>query len=91
MPDVRTKALSYLRDEKVRVLFAETVKPNLRPHTVGALVQGFNARYWIELEKGRWLCSCGSSTPCAHLAAVQIITGWPSAASKQATDEKAVV
>lgn len=91
MPDVRTKALSYLRDERVRVLFAETVKPNLRPHTVGALVQGFKARYWIELEKGRWLCSCGSSDPCAHLAAVQIVTGWPSAASKQPTDEKAVV
>jgi hypothetical protein len=49
---------------------------------VGALVQGFNARYWIELQNERWLCSCGSSEPCAHLAAVQIVTGWPSAASK---------
>lgn len=84
MPDLRTKALGYLRDEKVRVLYAETVKPDLRPHTVGALVQGFNARYWIELQGGRWLCSCGTSEACAHLAAVQIITGWPSAASRPA-------
>jgi hypothetical protein len=84
MPDLRSKVLAYVRDEKVRVLHAETVKPNLRPHTVGALVQGFNARYWVELQKGRWLCSCGSAEPCAHLAAVQLVTGYPSAASKTA-------
>jgi hypothetical protein len=84
MPDLRAKALGYLRDEKVRVLYAATIKPNLRPHTVGALVQGFNGRYWVEFDSDRWLCSCGSSEACAHVAAVQIITGWPSPASKAA-------
>lgn len=82
MPDVRTKVLGYLREQKVRVLFAETVKPDLRPHTVGALVQGYSARYWVEFEGGRWLCSCGATEPCAHIAAVQHVTGWPSPAAK---------
>jgi hypothetical protein len=88
MPDVRSKALSYLRDERVRVLFAETTKPNLRPHTVGALVQGFQGRYWVEFERNRWLCSCGTAD-CAHLAAVQLVTGYPSVAAKTAKAEKA--
>lgn len=88
MPDVRSKALSYLRDERVRILFAETVKPNLRPHTIGALVQGFQGRYWVEFDHNRWLCSCGT-TDCAHLAAVQMVTGYQSAATKSAKTERA--
>jgi hypothetical protein len=83
VPDLRTKALGYLRDEKVRVIEADTTKPELRPHRVSALVQGHFGRYLIVFKDGKWVCSCGSSEPCAHLAAVQMVTGWPSVASKQ--------
>ncbi|WP_157253118.1 hypothetical protein [Nonomuraea typhae] len=88
MADVRTKALSYLRDEKVRILGANWSKPDLRPYRVSALVKGFHGLYWVRLNADGWLCSCGTRD-CAHLAAVQMVTGYPSQASKP-TPEMAV-
>jgi hypothetical protein len=82
VPDIRTKALGYLRDEKVRILEAATVKPALRPYQVTAMVQGFNGRYLIIFKADQWMCSCAATDRCAHVAAVQLITGWPSAASR---------
>ncbi|MFF0864218.1 SWIM zinc finger family protein [Nonomuraea sp. NPDC003560] len=82
MPDLRTKVLGYLRDEKVRILEAATVKPALRPHLVTALVQGFNGRYLVLFLQDSWSCSCTGGDGCAHIAAVQLVTGWPSAASR---------
>lgn len=92
MPDVRSKALGYLRDGKVRVLGANSSKPDLRPYRVSAIVKGFNGLYWVRLQQpgDSWLCSCGT-TGCAHLAAVQLVTGYPSAADKAAKDEEVAV
>lgn len=91
MPDIRSKVLGYVRDAKVRVIEAHgAVKPALIPMRVGAIVQGFHGQYWIRLNRDGWLCSCGT-TGCAHLAAVQLVTGHPSAADKSAKDEEAVV
>jgi hypothetical protein len=85
--DVRTKALGYLRDGRVRVLGANWNKPALRPYRVSAIVKGFHGLYWVRLqEPENWLCSCGT-TGCAHLAAVQLVTGYPGAADKPAKDE----
>lgn len=84
VPDIRTKALGYLRDERVRILGANWSKPELRPYRVSALVKGFHGLYWVRLNDQGWLCSCGT-TGCAHLAAVQMVTGYPSNASKAAS------
>ncbi|MFI6883421.1 hypothetical protein [Streptosporangium canum] len=83
MPDVRSKALGYLRDGRVTLLTVNTAKHSLRPYAVGAMVQGFQGRYWVRLNAQGWLCSCALAE-CAHAAAVQLVTGWPSAASKDA-------
>lgn len=91
MPDLRTKALGYLRDGKVTVLGALWDRPALHPHTVSAIVQGFQGRYWVRRNPERgWLCSCGSTETCAHLAAVQLVTGYPSAAAKSPAEAQAV-
>lgn len=85
MPDIRSKALGYLRDGRVVVLGALWERPALHPHTVSAIVQGTQGRYWVRRSQERgWLCSCGMAEPCAHTAAVQLVTGYPSAASKDA-------
>jgi hypothetical protein len=91
MPDIRTKALGYLRDGKVTVLGAMYARKHLRPYAVSAIVQGFQGRYWVRLDQPeRWLCSCGQTAPCAHLAAVQLVTGYPSAAAKSPAEAQAV-
>lgn len=91
MSDVRSKALGYVRDAKVRIIKADgAAKPLLIPTRVGAIVQGFHGQYWVRLNREGWLCSCGA-TECAHLAAVQLVTGHPSAAEKSAKNAEAVV
>lgn len=90
MSDVRSKVLGYVRDAKVRVIKADgATKPLLIPTRVGAIVQGFQAQYWIRLNRDGWLCSCGADG-CAHLAAVQLVTGHPSAAEKSIKDTEAM-
>jgi hypothetical protein len=91
MPDLRAKALGYLRDGRVTVICALWERPKLHPHTVSAVVQGTQNRYWVRRNPDQgWLCSCGVVEPCAHLAAVQLVTGYPSAAQKAGQDGQAV-
>lgn len=77
----RAKALGYLRGERVRVISATTPEGHLRPYEVLAYVRGHQDRHAVRFDAGAWSCSCGSNG-CAHVAAVQLVTGWPSAASK---------
>lgn len=79
--EVRRKALVYLRDEKVRIISAGTPEGQLRPYEVTAYVQGHQDRHTVRFEAGAWSCSC-LRAGCPHRAAVQMVTGWPSAASK---------
>ncbi len=79
--DVRTKALAYLRDERVRVVSAGTPEGHLRPYQVTAYVNGYTGRHTVTFEAGAWSCTCGA-VGCAHAAAVQLITGWQGPASK---------
>jgi hypothetical protein len=84
MADVRTKALSYLRDGKVRILHSLTQMDGPRvPYEVDADVEGFRSTYLVRLTDGVWSCSChGSGEGCSHIAAVQLVTGHDSAAAK---------
>lgn len=80
---IRNRALGYLRDGKVTVLRSATAEGSRRPHAVQATVRGHRDTYWIELLPGRgWMSSCSCTANCPHIPAVQMVTGWPSAAAK---------
>lgn len=84
--DVRSKACSYLRAGRVDLL---EVQPSDNPQPawpnaagyVRAVVKGFSGTYLVGLADGNWTCC---PKPCAHVAAVQVVTGWPSLARKAA-------
>ncbi|MBB4702521.1 SWIM zinc finger family protein [Sphaerisporangium siamense] len=54
-----------------------------RPHTVTARVEGHSAKYIVLLDDGRWTCTCDDPATCAHVAAVQLVTGHPGPARKE--------
>lgn len=85
VPDIRSKALGYYRDSRIRILHSLTRMDGPRvPYEVDADVVGFQSTYLVRLVDGVWHCSChGSGEGCAHIAAVQLATGHPSAAAKQ--------
>jgi hypothetical protein len=90
MADLRSKALAYLRDQKVHVLYARTPADQRQPVEVVAVVVGHTGTRRVELRGGTWTCNCTipPETPallrgtCAHRAAVQLVTNHPSAAAK---------
>lgn len=84
MPDVRSKALGYYRDGKLRILHARyDAGQAIRPHEVIAHVVGHRSTYVVTFENSVWACTCHGSGPgCAHIAAVQLATGHDSAAAK---------
>lgn len=88
MPDLRAKALNYLRDGLVIVLHARCRETERQPFEVIAVVRGYTGVRRVELADGQWSCTCqGVVTPgseCAHRAAVALTTGHPSAAAKPA-------
>jgi hypothetical protein len=88
--DLRSKTLTYLRDQKVHVLHARTPADQRRPVEVVAVVEGHTGVRRVELRGSVWTCNCTipPETPallrgtCAHRAAVQMVTNHPSAAAK---------
>jgi hypothetical protein len=80
--DVRAKALNYLRGERVRIISAATPEGHLRPSEVTAYVSGFRGRHTVRFDGGMWSCTCRDDGGCAHVAGVQLVTGWPGAASR---------
>lgn len=84
MPDIRAKALNYLRDGAVSVFHARSPRDGTPPHEVIARVEGHNGRYVVDYLDGTWSCTCPEGTGCAHVAAVQLVTGHRSAAAKAA-------
>jgi uncharacterized Zn finger protein len=77
----RTKALAYLREQNVRILTAVTPAEHRRPTYVEAVVRGHQDFYQVRLDTDVWTCTCGRAG-CPHVPAVQMVTGWPSAAAK---------
>jgi hypothetical protein len=89
MPDIRSKALGYLRAGKVVILRASPAEDRLMAVVVVAVVIGHHGRYAVDLEDWRWRCTPpGRPRPdcqaaeCAHVAAVKLVSGWPSLADK---------
>lgn len=89
MPDLRAKALSYLRDGKVRVSHATSAGVSRTPYNVLAYVDGYTGVRLVRFTANAWSCSCGQDE-CAHAAAVQLVTGHRSAAAKPAARREAV-
>lgn len=85
MADIRSKALGYLRDGNVMVFAAKSMDDGCPPVELSACVRGHNAVYVVDLTVALgWMCSCGRER-CAHVAAVQLVTGHRSPAAKRAT------
>ena len=87
MGDIRAKALAYLRDAAVTVGVARVMPGAAAPHEVVARVRGHEDTYTVRLiHVFGWRCTCPQTHPggdwCAHIAAVQLVTGHPSAAAK---------
>jgi hypothetical protein len=94
--DLRSKALGYLRDGKVTVVRADPHEERSRAVLVWACVQGFHGCHKVALENWRWRCVLAPYpdgrpqqerpecrlAECAHIAAVQMVTGHPSDADK---------
>ena len=73
--DLRAAALHYLRSGAVTIVTASTPPDGPKaPLYVEALVEGYTSTHRIRLATGEWSCSCRYED-CAHLAAVQLITG----------------
>lgn len=80
--DVRSKACSYLRGGMVTVLqVSRSTVQQARPDHVYARVLGYSSTYIVRLERGVWTCTCQKPAECAHVAAVQLVTGHPSLAA----------
>jgi hypothetical protein len=95
---LRSKALAYLRDHKVAIVRADPCEERARPVLVWAAVQGWRGLHKVRLRERRWTCHlepCPGGQPregryecesaeCAHVAAVQLVTGHPSLAARPA-------
>lgn len=89
VPTIREKACAYYRDQSIRLLHASTPEGADCPTAVEATVRGHESTYRVELDAGVWSCSCSfARSDCAHRAAVQMVTGHKSSASKPAKKGK---
>lgn len=84
MPSVRQSVLTTLGAGRVMVYRAQpsTIGP---PFLVAAVVDSSREErspYHVDLRSGIWTCTCGR-TGCAHVAAIQFVTGHPSPAAKE--------
>jgi len=73
----------YLRDGRVTILETWPADRHPRDH-VDAQVVGRNTTHLVTFG-GDWSCTCGKPAECAHVAAVQLVTGFASAAAKRQT------
>lgn len=76
--DLRAAALHYLRSGAVTVLVANSWEHGpRRPYRVLADVVGYRSThrvtFWVDVPE-EWTCTCRAEQ-CAHVAAVQLITG----------------
>ncbi|MEU4577472.1 hypothetical protein [Nonomuraea sp. NPDC023979] len=82
--DVRAQACSYLRAGRVTVTAAAATEHDgqRRADVVRAHVDGHSSTYLVHLVDNTWSCTCRRPAECAHVAAVQLVTGHPSLARK---------
>ncbi len=78
---LRARALACLRESRVVVRHAEILGgagSNASPTVVIATVRSSREGqrpYRVDLLNDRWTCTC-TVTPCPHLLAVKMCTGW---------------
>lgn len=89
MSGIRERALSCLRDGRVQIMLARTTTADVlndqAPFEVMAFVTSSrtaNVRYVVDFMSSAWGCTCRDGRGCAHIAAVQLVTGHESAAAK---------
>ncbi len=81
---VRTKALAAIRERRVTVVHAVCRKTAHDVDEVIARVvssQDNGPVYVVDLLDATWTCTCPDAGDCVHVAAVQLVTGHPSAAA----------
>ena len=92
MADLRAKALACLRDGRVTVTKAHGAYGGAPgPQRVEAKVASSRPEHPAHVvdrwDGGEWSCTCPaharSGLPCPHIAAVQLVTGWPSDARRE--------
>jgi hypothetical protein len=82
-PDLRRKALAVLREARLTILHAECRKTAQDVDEVIARVRSSREggpSYCVDFLDGVWTCTCRDGGGCAHVAAVQIVTGHATAA-----------
>jgi hypothetical protein len=87
--DVRAQALSCLRDGRVQIVHARCIKvaggpPDEVIAKVASARPDSNRVYVVDHMDGLWTCTCRLLEGCAHIAAVQLVTGHRSAAARDA-------
>lgn len=90
MTPTRQAALAAYRAGRVVILLADAavLAPEIEPpaRITAAVHSSRDDRripYCVQLRGGVWTCTCDRPA-CAHVAAVQLATGHPSAAAKEA-------
>lgn len=84
MPDakaLRTRALAILREGRCQVLISKWDGHSETPECVVFRVRSSREGgrpYAVDFLDGVWSCTCGTE-PCAHVAAVQLVTLGPDA------------
>lgn len=72
--DVRAQACAYARNGAVNVTRRDR-------GSIDATVHGHARPYEVHRRKHGWTCQCGEPDVCPHVAAVQLVTGYPGLAS----------
>jgi hypothetical protein len=81
---LRPKALAVLREGRLTMLRVECRNTAHEVDEVIARVQSSREggpAYAVDLSFGQWTCTCRRDEPCAHIAAVQLVTGHHKAAA----------
>lgn len=85
MTDIRPKALACLRQGRVAVILAERDGQRIQAEVTSSRPERTQP-YIVDLwsQDGRWSCTCrpgdAAQDSCVHIAAVQLVTGYESAA-----------
>jgi hypothetical protein len=80
MPDaqaLRRKALAIVREGRCQVLISKwDGHSETADQVVFRVVSSREGgkRYCVDFLDGVWSCTCGQAEPCAHVAAVQLVT-----------------
>lgn len=71
--EARTKALSVLRDGRLRLMSVKT-DPAGHLTFADAIVYGHRGEHFVTFQSGAWACSCREpDPPCPHVFAAEMV------------------